>query len=284
MWKPVLIMIVAMSFIPAGDTAGKLLTNDHGTSAIYVAWTRFWIGTLLIVPFVPRDTWAVMRDPRVIFRALLITGGITSILTALKTAPLADVFAAFFIGPSVSYILALAFLKEPFSWLRAGLVALGFVGTLLVVNPGTSMTPGIGFAVLAGCFYGAFLTASRWLSHVAPPRTLLLSQLLISAIATTPFALASLPAITAPIAGLSFASALFSMLGNFFLLFAYRLAPATVLAPLVYIQLPAAAVLGWALFETLPTGQTWVGLALIITSGVCAALLGRPTASRTNTR
>ena len=273
MWKPIALMFLAMSAIPAGDTAGKLLTNDFGASALFVAWTRFWMGALMVLPFVPRGGFVILTDWRVIVRALLLTGGITSILTAHKTAEMADAFAAFFIGPSVSYVLAVLFLREPLSLARAGLVALGFVGMLVIVRPGGAMDPGLGYAVLAGCFYGAFLTASRWLSDVAHPRALLFSQLFISAIATTPFAIGVQPTWTLPIGQLAFASAFFSMLGNFLLLFAYRMAPATALATLIYFQLVAATALGWAVFGTLPDGWTWVGLGLILISGVASAAL-----------
>ncbi|WP_425038105.1 DMT family transporter [Primorskyibacter sp. S187A] len=277
MWKPVLMMFVAMSLIPAGDTAGKLLITTQGTSPLFVAWTRFWIGALLVLPFVPRGGFAILTDWRVILRALMLTGGICSILTALQTAPLADVFAAFFIGPSVSYLLAVVFLREPFSLVRAGLVGLGFCGMLIVVQPGgAGASEGLGWAVLAGCFYGAFLTASRWLSSQARPRALLFSQLFISAIVTTPAALFFLPAFSWPVAGLASLSAIFSMLGNFILLFAYRMAPATSLAPLIYFQLIAATGLGWFVFGTLPDQWTWIGLALILLSGVASALLAPP--------
>jgi len=273
LWQPAVIMCVAMSFIPAGDTAGKWLTDDLEVAPIFVAWTRFAIAAVLIAPFVPREDLAILRDWRIILRALLLTGGITSILTALRTAPLADVFAAFFIGPSVSYVLAIVFLRERFDWRGAALVLLGFIGVLLIVRPGGTAAPGLDWAVLAGVFYGAFLTASRWVSHRASPVGLIFSQLAISAVATLPFALLAKPALTPLIGGLATASAVASMTGNLLLLYAYRMAPASVLAPLVYFQLLAATGLGWAVFGTLPQGLTWVGLALIIASGLAATLL-----------
>jgi len=272
-WQAALLMCLAMCFIPAGDTAGKWLTDDLGVAPIFVAWTRFAIAAVLVAPFVPRAHFALLRNPRIILRALLLTGGITCILTALRTAPLADVFAAFFIGPSVSYLLAVVFLRERFSLLRAGLVLLGLAGVLLIVRPGGDAAPGLGWAVAAGCFYGAFLTASRWLASTAPPVALLFSQLAISAIVTLPFALLAMPPLTPLVAGLATASALGSMTGNFLLLFAYRRASATLLAPLVYVQLVAATGLGWLVFGTLPEGSTWLGLAVIIASGIAATLL-----------
>lgn len=277
-WRAAAVMCLAMCFIPAGDTAGKLLTDDLAVAPVFVAWTRFAIAAIVLAPFVPRGALRLLLDWRIVVRALMLMGGITCILTALRTAPLADTFAAFFIGPSVSYLLAVIFLREPLSGRRAALVALGFLGVLLIVRPGgAGVAPGLGWAVAAGCFYGAFLTASRWLSSAAPPLSLLFSQLAIPAILLAPAGLLAAPPLTAEIGVLATASALGSMTGNFLLLFAYRRAPATVLAPLVYFQLVAATGLGWAVFGTLPQGLTWLGLGVVIASGVAAATLtGRP--------
>jgi drug/metabolite transporter (DMT)-like permease len=129
------------------------------------------------------------------------------------------------------------------------------------------------WAVAAGLFYGAFLTMSRWLSHLGKPLSLTFTQLAISMFLLLPFGLTNLPEASLPIASMTLASALFSMLGNLLLLYAYGLAPATRLAPLVYFQLIAAVLLGWVLFSTLPDAFTWAGLALIIGAGLASTRL-----------
>lgn len=273
MWKAAAIMFIAMSFIPAGDSAGKLLSAGHGVAPIFVAASRFAIGALIVLPFVLRDSWRAFGDWRLWLRALMLTGGIVSIQVALRTAPLADVFAAFFIGPAFSTLLAVLLLREPLTLRRAVLLGLGFGGVLLVVRPGLDAAPGLEYAALAGVFYGAYLTASRWLGAVAAPRILLFSQLALSALATAPLALPHMPDMTPPILGLTMASAICSMLGNGLLILAYRMELATRLAPLVYFQLVAATALGWAIFGDLPDGLTWAGLALILGSGIASALI-----------
>jgi drug/metabolite transporter (DMT)-like permease len=275
MLKAVLIMFVAMSLIPAGDMAGKLLTGAHGVSPIFVAWSRFALGVLMILPFTPRSALALLRDPRIWFRALLLAGGIFSIQTALKTEPLADVFAAFFIGPILSYMLSALLLREPTTTLRSLLMLTGFAGVLLVVRPGFGGTTGLAWALLAGCFYGSFLTASRWLSHLGSPRALSFTQLFVSALVLLPLGLMHLPTLTPAVAGYTTLSALGSMLGNLLLLVAYARAPSTKLAPLVYFQLIAATGLGWAVFNDFPDAITWAGLALVLLSGLASAALRR---------
>jgi drug/metabolite transporter (DMT)-like permease len=276
MQRAIPIMFIAMSLIPAGDSAGKILTSGMGVAPVFVAWSRFAIGALMVLPFLPHGTWGLMRDWRLWLRAATLAAGITCIQTALQTEAIANVFAAFFIGPMVSYLLAALFLRERITLLRSALILLGFFGVLLVVRPGMgggTGGPGLLFAVAAGLFYGVFLTMSRWLSDLAPPLALTFTQLAMSAVMLLPLGLMNLPQATLPVAGLATASALFSMLGNLLLLYAYRRAPATRLAPLVYFQLIAAVLLGLFLFSTLPDALTWAGLAVIITAGITSARL-----------
>lgn len=272
MQRAVLIMFIAMSMIPAGDAAGKIMTSQLGVAPVFVAWSRFALGTALVLPFISSGTLYLLREWRVWLRAVFLAGGIICIQTSLQTTPIATVFAAFFIGPMFSYVLAALFLKEPVTPLRSMLICAGFAGVILVVRPG-SMEGGVLWAVIAGLFYGAFLTMSRALSHLGTPLSLTFTQLLIAGVLTLPLGLGHLPTPTRAIAALTCASALFSMLGNLLLLYAYRIAPATKLAPLVYFQLIAAVMLGWLLFANLPDISTWAGLTLIILAGLASTRL-----------
>ncbi|ETX28444.1 DMT family transporter [Roseivivax isoporae] len=268
-------MFVAMSCIPAGDTAGKILLTDHGLPPVFVAWARFCVGALAVLPFVPAGTLRLLRDWRIWGRAVLMASGIVSIQAALATAPIASVFAAFFIGPIVSYALSALVLREPVTRLRTALMAVGFAGVLLVVRPGFDAAPGLWFAVLAGLFYGSFLTASRAVTGLGSPLALLFTQLLCGAALLAPAALPRVPPVDAGMAGLLLASGLFSMAGNLLLLMAYRIGTASAIAPLVYFQLVAATVLGWVVFGDLPDALTWAGLALILGAGIASARAGR---------
>ena len=276
MLRAALLMLVGMSLIPLGDSAGKALTSA-GVAPVFVAWTRFALGALLLVPFLsPRHFRpAALIDPRLILRGLLLAGAIVSILTALETEPLPNVFGAFFVGPILSYVLSAWLLRERITAVRSVLLALGFLGVLLIVRPGFGMTSGIGFAALAGALYGGFLTASRWLSAAAPPRTLLLSQLVTGAVVLAPFGLATVPAPTGLVLGLVLVSAAASMTGNLLLILAYKLAPATRLAPFVYFQIFAATGFGWLFFGDLPDAVTWAGLALVSGAGLASLALRR---------
>lgn len=277
MLRASILMFTAMSLIPMGDTVGKILVTEHGFNPFFLAWSRFGLGVLMVLTFLPRNQldMRLFLDWRIWLRGLLITCGISSILTALQTEALPTVFGAFFVGPILSFFLSAWLLKEPITKAQTVLLLLGFGGVLMVVKPGFGMTSGIGFAVLAGTFYGSYLTASRWLATAAPPRALLFSHLAIGAVVLTLPGLAHIPAFTPQISALTLFSAFASMAGNLLLIMAYRMAPASTLAPFVYFQLIAATLLGWTVFGDWPDAFALMGLSILIITGIGSAALKR---------
>ncbi|MFQ1700488.1 DMT family transporter [Loktanella agnita] len=261
-------VVVAMFFIVGGDAAATVLTGA-GFPQTFVAWTRFALAAVLLLPFsgLKRTELPLMLDWRLALRAGLIVGGILCILTALKTEPMANVFGGFFVGPVVSYFLSALLLGERISVARTLLLLVSFLGVLLVVRPGFGMTAGMGFAILAGCFHGCYLVATRWLAGEFRPRFLLLSQLLIGAVLLLPFAFQSVPALTWPVLGMITVSALGSAAGNLLLVLVNRTTPAGVIAPLIYSQLLAAMIIGLLVFGQWPDQLSLVGLIVIMLAG-----------------
>lgn len=266
--RVVLMVVSAMVLIISGDAAAKVL-GQNGFDPVFVAWTRFALAAVIVAPFagLQRGDLRLAMDWRLVLRSLLIVGGITCILTALKTEPMANVFGGFFVGPIVAYTLSAFLLKEVVTWRRTALLGLSFIGVLIVVRPGFGMSAGMGFAVLAGCLHGSYLVATRWLAGGFRPRFLLLSQLVIGAILIAPFAIGPVPDITVSLAVLILISAMGSAIGNLLLVLVNRTTPANVIAPLIYSQLIVATVLGVAIFGEWPDGFTLLGLAVIAVAG-----------------
>lgn len=269
----VAIMSIGMLLIPLGDTAGKLMTSS-GIAPFFVAWTRYLIGLLVLLPFaMHKDALKLLSNWRIWLRSAIQVVTISTILTALQTEPIANVFAAFFLGPIVSYLLSVTLLKEQASAMRIILLTIGLVGVFLVVKPGFGMTPGLAWAAFSGCCYGMFLTASRWVSPYGKPVHLLITQLFIGALLLTPLGLLNLPPITPALSGLVVWSAIASMLGNLLLVFAYARAGASILAPFVYVQLVGATAYGWLVFDNLPDELSALGLFIIFVSGFATLFL-----------
>ncbi|WP_039017439.1 DMT family transporter [Halocynthiibacter namhaensis] len=275
LFPAIALICAAMVLIPGGDAAGKILTATLSVSPFFVAWSRFLIGMLVFMPIVGRFDLHLYLDWRVWLRGAFITGGISSILTALRTEDIAVVFAIFFLGPILSYFASGFLLGERLERKRTALLLLGFCGVVLVVRPGPDMGVGAVYAAIAGVFYGSYLTASRWLADRARPLEMLLSQLVIGSLLLTPMGLISIPsfdhALTIPL----LISALGSAIGNYCLVMAYRRAEASRLAPFIYLQLISATVFGALIFNTWPDILGFAGIALLLASGFATLLLRR---------
>jgi drug/metabolite transporter (DMT)-like permease len=267
-------VVLAMFLIVGGDAAATVLTGA-GFPQVFVAWTRFALAAVLLAPFcglrVPE--LRLFLDWRLAFRALLIVGGIVCILTALKTEPMANVFGGFFVGPVVSYFLSALLLRERITPLRTFLLLVSFAGVMLVVRPGFGMTAGMGFAILAGCFHGCYLVSTRWLIGHYRPRFLIISQLIIGAVLLSPFSSFAAPNFTLETNGLILISALGSALGNLVLLLANRKTHASVIAPLVYLQLLTGTIIGYIVFRDWPDTVSMIGLSIILTAGLSSLWL-----------
>lgn len=275
--RVILLICLATTSIVVGDAAGKLLTQD-GISPFFIAWSRFALAAVLLLPLsgMQRAELPQLLNWRVILRAAFIAGGISSILTALRTEPIANVYGAFFIGPVVAYALAVLLLNERVTRARTALLGLGFAGVMLVVQPSLDMGTGMLFALLAGCCYGSYLAATRWLAGAYRPRFLLTAQLLIGTVLLAPLGLTHLPdAGSLSIWALVLLSALASAFGNFLLVVINRTTPATISAPLIYFQLIAAAGLGVLVFNDWPDAISLSGLAVILISGFGGFALAR---------
>ena len=271
----ILMVFVAVTCIVIGDTAGKLMTSG-GVDPGLVAWSRFLIAALVLLPFsgLHVTELPLLFGWRVALRAFVIAGGIFCILTALKTEPIANVFGAFFVGPVVSYVLAIVFLRERPSRARTLLLGLGFLGVMLVVKPGFGVSRGMMFALTAGVSYGAYLTLTRAVAGGYRPRFLLISQLVIGAVILTPVGVsAEMPAVSPGLGGLILISAFGSAAGNFLLVIANKRAEASLVAPLVYTQLISATVMGVVVFGDWPDALSFLGLGLIAASGVGTLLV-----------
>jgi len=268
-------------FIVLGDTLGKVLTMG-GTEPFIVAWSRFIIATILIIPLASLKLKELkyLFDWRVVLRGLFITAAIFCMITALETESIANVFGAFFIGPVVSYLLAIVFLKERPSKSQTMFLALGFVGVMVVVKPGYGLTTGISIGLLAGVFYGAYLASTRMIAGEFRPKLLLMSQLLTGSVVLSPIGF--IQGIEMPELNLNLnlflllsGSAVFSAAGNYLLVVANRKAEASLIAPLVYSQLIFATMFGGMIFGEWPDFLSLVGLTLIALSGFGSLIMSR---------
>lgn len=264
-----LIMGIGIAGIPLGDTAGKFMFLHTTVEPVFIAWSRYGLGIVLVwLAYAGRGfDFSVMKDWRLWLRAFFVTTAVFLILNSIATEPLANAFAAFFIGPIFAYFGAAIFLKEKITWFRTITLIIAFIGVLIAVRPGASMSYGLIYALMGGCFYAAFLVSTRWLSGVTSPRMLLLSNLIMGTLFLTPWGVSSIPEIDSKMVGLILWSSAASAIGNMAIVLSSSLVDSSRIAPLIYMQVIYATLFGIVLFGDFPDNWTWVGLAVLVSSG-----------------
>ncbi len=263
------------------DTMTKLLTATYHYPVPLVAWVRYTIQLLLmtaiLVPSMGLEIISAKRPFPVIVRALFLVCATLFMGLALKRLPLAEAVAIVFTAPLLVVFLAGPLLGERFRFSRAALSVLGFTGVILIARPtGQLDTLGVLFALLAAVVTAAYQIMSRGLSR-EQPLTLLYISALVGAVAfglLAPFSWSGDP-LTLPLILLFLALGVTGGLGHFFLTLSFRYAPASLIAPVSYLQLLWSGLLGWLVFRHIPDPIALIGMAIIAASGIATIMTGR---------
>ena len=184
--------------------------------------------------------------------------------------PLAEATVIGFSVPIFSTVLAALVLGEPTGKWRWGAVAAGFLGVLLIVQPGTGEVPllGAGVALVAALLTASVTIVIRRLGATERASTTVFwfaaSSLVPLGVMMLWFGRAHDPETWAILSGL----ALSGGLAQLTLTGALRLAPVALVMPMDYTSLIWATILGTWIFGELPTPWIWVGAPIIIASGL----------------
>ena len=278
----ILLMVLGMLLIPGIDAIAKFLSDSVPPGQ--VAWSRFLFQSLYLLPFVllgggPRSNRALGRALGLqALRGMLIALATLFFFWGLKYLPLADAISIFFVEPLILTLLAAVILKEPVGWRRLGAVALGFVGALIVIRPSFQVFgwPAVLPLCAAGCFaFYLLLTrrlarsgdaiAMQFLSGIFGGLTLSLA-LGIGAAGSIAVIDPVWPTVSEWL--LMALLGLIATGGHMFVVHAFRRASPSILAPFQYLEIITATLLGLLVFGDFPEPLTWLGVALIVASGL----------------
>ncbi len=268
----VIFMVLGMAVLNAMDAVSKLLTTDF--SGIQVAWARY---TFHLFPLVllmgPTRLRRVLRTVNLraqILRSTSLAVSAVFIILAFSLMPLADAIAVSFIAPLMIVALSARFLGERVGIHRWIAVIIGFLGMLILVWPsGDVFEIGTLFALAAAVFWAIGMIMTRQVRGDDTWTTLLFTALVGCALISlvVPFFWRP-PSMTSWV--MMLAMGLLGGVAHTLIIFAFRHASASLLAPYNYTLLVWAIFYGWILFEELPNLRTTVGAAVIVAAGLYA--------------
>ena len=261
----------AMTIFSFYDVAIKFLGTDYNPFQIMffagIAAVPLVMGQMVLDPSpdnfrpkMPRLT--ALRCVIALLQGMLGTYSFTVL-------PLAQCYAIFFTMPLMITLLSALLLGEK---IRVGIgiaALLGFVGVVIALNPGVEPLRFDHFlALLAGVAGALNFVILRKTGNVERPAVLVLYptlfQLAVMAV-ILPFVYVPMPISHIM---LTWGMACLGIFGTYVVIAAYRAAPAAVVAPMQYSQIFWAALAGFFLFDEAISLTTWIGLGVIIVTGV----------------
>lgn len=268
--RGIALMSIAMLGIPVVDGIAKYLSSSY--SPLFLGWARYAVACLFVLPLAYRYHGRRMFPDEQRFAHLVRTAFLVAAMTlyflALARIPIALAVSAYFVGPIVAVALSVMFLKEVLTIRKMLSLALGFVGSLVVLRPTGDVETGIVMAFGAGLFFALYLIATRQASQRSDPIKTLAFQCVVGTVLLSPQAAFTFSLPQIEFLWLFLGLGLFSAIGHILTILAFRLAEASTLAPLVYLELVGSAIIGFLVFSEVPTVMTVTGATLIVVSGL----------------
>jgi len=268
----IMAMAAAVSFFTLIDTSAKWLVLA-GHAAIQVVFARY-AGHFLMscALFLPREGLDALRSnapKKQALRSLALLGGTALNFTALKYLPITVTTTIMFAGPIVVTLLAIPVLGERVGIHRIVAVFVGFFGVLVVMQPwGAAFHPAMFLNIGALCLASLYFVMTRLLAGIESNATSQLWSSGLSTLCLIPFAAAHW---MWPVDGVDWAFfiliGIFGGLGHILATTAHRMADASILAPVFYVQIFTASIAGVVFFQTWPNQWTLVGGLIIIGAG-----------------
>ena len=271
---PMLMAALAVASLALMDAYMKSAALAVG--ALSAAWLRSLIATGIALPlWLARGGRWPQRAVLTLHlqRSVVATFMALTFFYAITKLPLAEAIAISFVAPLIALYLARLMLGEIIRREAIAASLLGFAGTLVVIRPGFghfhwAYLLGLG----AGVSYGLYQLTTRRLSGSGRPSVTLFY--------TAVFGLAVLSLVVPWVWrspdpggwGLMLVMGAVGALAHFLIIRAFEHAPAPMLAPVSYMEMVSAVTIGCLVFGDFPDAWTWLGIALIVTSGLLLIL------------
>ncbi|MGB1254585.1 MAG: DMT family transporter [Thiolinea sp.] len=282
--RGIYLMIIACIILPMMDATSKSMGVTIAAGLIVLA--RFFFQSLFLWPFVWRKLyWPKGLELRLhLLRAFTLSFATICFFTAIQVMPIADALAIFFVMPLIVTLLAPWILGEIAGWRRLLAVTVGMFGAIIIIQPsheifGWRAILPLGTAVNFS-FYLMFTRKLARNTDTGEGLSPLAMQFWSGffGFILTAIAIALLQPLEWQVFTLSWPElwqwwrlvlvGFLAAVGHLIMTAAFKYADASLLAPFQYVELIVAALLGWWLFDDIPSMSTWLGTLILVASGM----------------
>ena len=276
--KAIFYNLLAWVILPVMDGLAKYLSVD--LPVLQIVWARYFFTVVITLSFIIiffRKQLVWTSKPKLqLFRGLILLCANMLFFYAISIISLTKALTLAFVAPLIVTALSPFILGEIVGYRRWLAVIIGFIGSLIVIRPGLIEFNLATLAALGtGFFYGIYFIITRKLHTADSPLLTLLITGVVGAIilsAYMPFSWID----PNPNQWLfMFCIGLCASVGHFFLILSLKYADASKLAPFSYFEIVTNVIIGYYFFSDFPDIWTWVGLLIIINSGIYISIRER---------
>jgi drug/metabolite transporter (DMT)-like permease len=276
----ILFMLAFCFIVPLGDSLAKLIGPLSTLGTLIVS--RFVFQTIILTPLALQKRQRIFLSGRLFWlayaRTLLQISGLGCMFTALLYLPLADAVAIAFVMPFIMLLLGWFFLNETVGLRRILACSVGFVGTLMVIQPNFL---NVGWPVLyplaVAVIFSVYMLITRQIAKETDAIALQAQNGITGCLTLVPILVAAhmldfrpftfewptaelyVPFIVMGVGG---------TVAHLFMTLSLRFAPSATLAPMQYIEIPVATLYGYLMFAELPNGMAAAGIMVTIGAGL----------------
>ena len=272
--KAILINLSAWMIVPIMDALAKYLS--WSLPVLQITWGRYFFTVVFTLSFMLiffRKNLLWSKNPKLqLIRGIILLLANILFFYSISVISLAKALTLAFIHPLIVTALSPVFLNEKVGIKRWIAVLMGFIGALIVIRPGFLEFNLASLAALGtGVFYGFYLMITRKLSDTDNPLLTLLFTGVVGCVIMT----SVMPVIwvsPTPNQWLMLACiGLVASVAHGFIIVSYKYADASKLAPLGYSEIITNIMLGYYIFSDFPDLLTFIGLFIIMISGIYVA-------------
>lgn len=269
--RGIVMMVIATVLFASASAASKWLVAAYPVGEVLFlrSLSSFLAIAVAMLPVTGLAVFATTRPRDHLLRGLSQSISQAALLLAFSLMPLAGAVAINFSSPLFAAMVAIVWLKERAGWVRGTALVIGFLGVLIVTDPGAnSLTLGALFALINAVMYGSVTVAVRGMTRTESANTLVIWQLAVLAFFHSFLLVFGWRWPSAIDGALLFGTGFVNAVGQWFWTRSLHLAPAAAVTPFYYLTLVWALAIGFLVWGDVPTVSLLIGSAIVVATGL----------------
>jgi len=269
----ILLMIITTIVFASQDGLSKYLATEY--NVYMVVMIRYWFFAAFVISMSSRRTGGIKRVSKTkspilqIFRSLILVAEMCITILAFTLLGLAETHAIFASYPLIIAMLSGPILGEYVGWRRWLAISVGFIGILIILNPGNGIFSPYALVPLAGAIlFALYGLLTRYVGQYDNSSTSFFWTGVVGSIAMTVVGLNFWDPVSKSDWSIMLLLSASGVVGHYLLIKCYEVAEASAVQPFAYLQLIWASMIGIIIFGEQITTNVLIGACIIVGAGL----------------